>query len=158
MADQTEHDLRQGAKAAAAAAAVAAAAGVARAIASHAHDASRSEEPHEAEEPTAVEEPEEREEAPRVTGTGVSQVRAITERARSILEELSGIQPETVSAVERTPNGWQITLEAVELRRVPDSTDVLATYDVELDGDGELVRYERRRRYSRSQSDDGGSR
>jgi hypothetical protein len=169
MAEQTEHDLRQGAKAAAAAAAVAAAAGVARAIASHARDASQSEpapepeehapEPEEdAPEPEEPEAPEEPEEHEPVRGTGVGRVREMTERARSILTELSSVEAESVSAVERTPDGWRVTVEAVELRRIPDSTDVLATYEVELDGDGELVRYERGRRYSRSHSDDGSGR
>jgi hypothetical protein len=41
------------------------------------------------------------------------------------------------------------------VKRVPDSTDVLATYAVELDGEGRLVRYERLRRYYRSQADMG---
>jgi hypothetical protein len=169
MAEQVEHDLRTGAKAAAAAAAVAAAAGVARALAAHAHEASQQDE-EEAEtvaEPEAVskpeardeyeepEKPEEPEEHEPVQGIGVGRVRAMTDRARSILDELSSVEPESVSAVERTRDGWRITLEAVELRRVPDSTDILATYEVELDGEGELVRYARCRRYSRSQNDDG---
>jgi len=32
---------------------------------------------------------------------------------------------------------------------------VLATYEVDLDGDGNLVRYARSRRYNRSQADEG---
>ena len=76
-------------------------------------------------------------------------------RAREILETLSGADVESVSGLERFHDGWRVTVEAVEVRRIPESTDVLATYDVELDDDGDLVRYERRRRYARAQSDHG---
>jgi hypothetical protein len=72
-----------------------------------------------------------------------------------VLEELSGVEVESVSALDRTPDGWRVLLEAVEVRRIPESTDVLASYELQLDVDGDLVRYERRRRYSRAQSDQG---
>jgi hypothetical protein len=91
------------------------------------------------------------------TGADRSRLRRLTEQARTVLQELSGADVESVSALERTPSGWRVTLEAVEVRRIPSSTDVLATYDVELDEDGDLVRYRRRRRYARSQSDPGGA-
>ena len=43
-------------------------------------------------------------------------------------------------------------LRCVELRRVPNSTDLLGCYAVTLDQDGEVVGYERRRRYQRGQT------
>jgi hypothetical protein len=45
-----------------------------------------------------------------------------------------------------------VTVELVELSRVPNSTDVLGCYVVTLDNDGELVGYERVRRYQRGQT------
>ena len=42
----------------------------------------------------------------------------------------------------------------MELERIPPSTDVLASYEVALDGDGNLLGYERTRRYVRSQADE----
>ena len=42
-----------------------------------------------------------------------------------------------------------------ELRRVPDSTDVLGSYAVALDSSGELEGYQRTRRYYRSQVEEG---
>jgi len=42
----------------------------------------------------------------------------------------------------------------VELDRIPSSTDVLASYEVGLDGDGRLVDYARTRRYTRSRADE----
>jgi hypothetical protein len=163
VTERLDADLRQGAKAAAAAAAVGAAVGVARAIASRAeHAAQREDAPPETqppvEEPEQTEEPGEPATVEPVRGEGTDRLRGLTERARELLHQLSGAEVESVSALDRNGDGWRVTLEAVELRRIPDSTDVLATYEVELDGDGDLVRYERRRRYSRSQSDHGGGR
>jgi Gas vesicle synthesis protein GvpO len=43
----------------------------------------------------------------------------------------------------------------VELSRIPESTDVLALYEMELDDDRNLMRYDRVRRYYRSQADRG---
>ncbi len=73
--------------------------------------------------------------------------------ARDQLSDLLGREPESVSALNRTENGWLAQVEVLELARIPDSTSVLATYAVELDPDGELVGYERRRRYARGQID-----
>lgn len=79
--------------------------------------------------------------------------REAVRRARDELRELRGGEPDSVSAVTRTAEGWLIGLEVVEVHRVPESTDVLATYEVELTDDGGLLSFERRRRYYRSEAD-----
>ncbi len=71
------------------------------------------------------------------------------------LAELTGRTPETVIGLERGDDGWLVDLEVVESRRIPDSTDVLATYRVETDEDGDLTGYHRTRRYLRGKSGDG---
>lgn len=63
--------------------------------------------------------------------------------------EFTGREPEAVVAIERTEHGWRIGVEVVETRRIPDSADILAIYETELDGGGGLVSYRRLRRYSR---------
>ena len=74
--------------------------------------------------------------------------------ARDTLTELLGKTPESISGVNRSEEGWSISLDLVELSRIPPSTDLLATYDVTLDGSGELVDLVRSRRYMRNQSDE----
>ncbi|MFE2225744.1 gas vesicle protein GvpO [Streptomyces kronopolitis] len=69
------------------------------------------------------------------------------------LEQLLGRAPESVSAVQPTEDGWQADVEVLELERVPGTTSVMATYRVRLDTEGELVAYERTRRYTRGQVD-----
>jgi Gas vesicle synthesis protein GvpO len=69
--------------------------------------------------------------------------------------ELTGKDPETITGVEPADDdGWLITVEVVEDRRIPSATDVLASYEAEIGPDGELVSYRRLRRYSRGRGDD----
>jgi hypothetical protein len=68
---------------------------------------------------------------------------------------LTGKDPEGVTGVTRSQDGWLVTVEVVEDRRIPSSTDILSTYETEIDGDGELLSYRRVRRYSRGLGDDG---
>ena len=71
--------------------------------------------------------------------------------ARGYLEELTGKQAESVSGLSRIHDGWVIMLEVVELERVPSSTDILATYRVQVNGEGELMGCDRVHRYYRNQ-------
>jgi outer membrane biosynthesis protein TonB len=170
-------------KAAASAAAVGAAVGAARALSArrrHANEDDKEDEV-EAQEPEAAaeeptQEPEEREEPEEpkarrepepepepepeqeasVEPASPSDLQTIVRQAREVLRELHGTDAETVSSVAHTAHGWVVGLEVVELRRIPDSTDILATYEVELDGDGGVLRVERKRRYHRAEADREG--
>ncbi|MQY08751.1 gas vesicle protein GvpO [Actinomadura macrotermitis] len=70
-------------------------------------------------------------------------------RAVHHVTEMTGRTAQGVIGVERTDEGWRITVEVVETRRIPDSADILAVYQTEVDGDGELVSYRRTQRYPR---------
>jgi hypothetical protein len=72
--------------------------------------------------------------------------------ARRQLAELTGRTPESVLGLHSDDDGWKVTVEVVELSRVPTSTDLLGCYVVTLDDDGELLGYERVRRYQRGQA------
>jgi gas vesicle protein GvpO len=67
---------------------------------------------------------------------------------------LTGKSPEGVTGVEPTEDGWLVSVEVLEDRRVPSSGDILALYEAELDPDGALVAYRRARRYSRNHATD----
>ena len=60
-----------------------------------------------------------------------------------------GKTAEGISGLQRSDDGWTVQVEVLELSRVPNTTDVLASYEVEVDGDGELIGYRRVRRYVR---------
>jgi hypothetical protein len=77
-------------------------------------------------------------------------------RARDQVEQLFGKPVEAVSGFEQSngdDKGWTVTLELLELERIPDTTSLLGTYEATLDGDGNLLGAKRVRRYPRNQSD-----
>jgi hypothetical protein len=82
--------------------------------------------------------------------------REIITRVRRELPELLGRRIESVLGLEREEegDGWNVTVQVVELERIPHSTDVLAAYAVKVDRDGELIGWRRRRRYHRNQADE----
>jgi len=89
----------------------------------------------------------------RAGGAGIGAAEAAG-RAAAQVRAMTGRSPEGVTAVERTEDGWRIGIEVVESRRIPDSTDILALYRVDLDRDGELLAYRRENRYHRGRTPD----
>jgi gas vesicle protein GvpO len=87
-------------------------------------------------------------------GAPAGDVKAIVDQARRQAQEVLGLEPESVSGFERKNDEWTVTVEVVEMRRIPESTDVLASYDVTLDEDGNLIGATQRRRYRRSQAEE----
>jgi Gas vesicle synthesis protein GvpO len=167
---------------AAAGAAVGAALGAARALSEHRDGSEQPRDADEEQEPENLQQPEEDDEPERepvdaehghpepenaatpqpaareperepVEGATTDETADAVRRAREQLLALHGSEPESISSLERTADGWRATFEVVELRRVPDSTDVLASYEVVLDESLNVIRYARVRRYYRAQSD-----
>jgi len=68
--------------------------------------------------------------------------------ARQLLE-LTGREAEGVTGLSRTDDGWKVQVEMIEVHRIPNTTDVLALYEVEVDERGDLQGYRRIRRYAR---------
>ncbi|MEV7081048.1 gas vesicle protein [Streptomyces sp. NPDC093516] len=77
----------------------------------------------------------------------------VLRQARGQLAELTGMEAESVSSFEQTEDGWALEVEVLELERVPDTMSLMASYQVELDQDGQLTGYRRVRRYERGRSD-----
>ena len=76
---------------------------------------------------------------------------AIARRAKEALSDFTGFRAENVVSIAKSESGWQVAVNVVELQRIPNSSDVLATYAVELDGRGNVQGYRRTRRYLRGQ-------
>lgn len=76
----------------------------------------------------------------------------LARRAAQQLEQVGGRRVDGTTGLEQTSEGWRVQLEVVEASRIPPSTDVLGTYEVVVDQDGDLLRYERIRRYVRAQA------
>lgn len=75
--------------------------------------------------------------------------------ARQAVEQLEGLMDrpiEAVTGIAKDDEEWTVTLEVLELQRVPSTTDVIGKYEVTLDKDGELTGMERTRRFPRAEA------
>ena len=68
------------------------------------------------------------------------------------LSKLTGRTAEGVSRLEHDDDGWILQVELLELDRIPDTTSVLASYETRTDDDGNVLAYQRTRRYTRNQA------
>ena len=78
------------------------------------------------------------------------------EAAKAALREIAALtakQPEGVTEVERTEDGWTVGIELIEDQRIPSSSDILATYEIAIGPEGEMESYRRIRRYARGRGD-----
>ncbi|WP_209518465.1 gas vesicle protein GvpO [Streptomyces syringium] len=98
-------------------------------------------------EPRAAKSPREHE-APANRVSATEALRSAAEQ----LTELLGRRPESVSALKPTDEGWEARVEVVEVERIPETTSVMASYQVLLDPAGQLLAYERGNRYTRAQT------
>jgi len=89
------------------------------------------------------------------SGSALSGVEA-ARRAVQRVEALTGIEPEGVVSLEPHDQGWRIGVEVVEMERIPNSTDVMAVYQVDLDQGGGLIGYQRAERHYRGRVDGRG--
>ncbi|MBN9790386.1 gas vesicle protein [Pseudonocardia sp. TMWB2A] len=96
------------------------------------------------------EEPDERPDPPRRRIGARAAARAAVEQ----IAEMTGRAPEGVTFVRKQDDSWLVGVEVVETERIPDSSDVLAVYEAELDDEAELMSYQRVRRYPRGRGDD----
>jgi hypothetical protein len=105
---------------------------------------------------SARDEPDGRESrGPRAKSRGAKRIPAAKAAEAGLrgLVDLIGKEPEGVTSVEPTEDGWLIGVEVIEDQRVPSSADVLAVYEAELDGEGDLLSYRRTSRYSRGRGE-----
>lgn len=76
----------------------------------------------------------------------------IAQLAKEQIAGLTGLDPGRVSGLSRDGDGWLVSVDMVELKRIPDSTDVIGAYEVKVDDGGNLIAYKRVRRYRRDEA------
>ncbi len=74
-----------------------------------------------------------------------TQMMNVAERAKEQLAELTGFSPVAAVGGFKDEEGWHIRVDAVEMARIPQSTDIIGTYVVTLDQDGNMVKFEKMR-------------
>jgi hypothetical protein len=88
-------------------------------------------------------------------GASSSDAASMIARAKEHVEAVLGSPAESVSGIGRENGNWRVNVEVVQMRRIPESTDILASYTVVLDTDGNLISVQELRRYRRSRAEDG---
>lgn len=78
--------------------------------------------------------------------------REIAKRAVEEMQTLMDRPVEAVTGIAKDDGEWTVTLEVLELQRVPSTTDVIGKYEVTLDKDGELTGMQRTRRFPRAEA------
>jgi hypothetical protein len=81
----------------------------------------------------------------------------VARAAAEQVEDLIGQDVAWISGIERSDDKWQVTVEVVELERIPPTTNILASYEVLADGDGNVLQLNRTRRYVRNRTDEDES-
>ena len=79
------------------------------------------------------------------TGLQIAQI------VKEQLAELTCFKPDTVSSVSKNEQGWHVLVEMIEMKRIPEGSDMLATYETLADDEGNVLNFRRVRRYLRQQ-------
>jgi hypothetical protein len=75
----------------------------------------------------------------------------VVRSAMTQLGDMTGLAADEVSSLAKVDGGWHLVVDMIELKRIPPSTDMLASFDVSVDGKGNVTDYHRLRRYLRDQ-------
>ena len=75
--------------------------------------------------------------------------------ALTTVHEFTGYEPEAITGLEWDGEFWDISVDVMELSRIPNTTDVMGSYVVQLDEQGTLRGLKRMRRFVRGSADQG---
>ena len=64
-------------------------------------------------------------------------------QARGQLAELTGLDLASTVSIRQGAESWCVLVEVVEKRSIPDSQDILATYELTVDGEGNVENFAR---------------
>ena len=67
----------------------------------------------------------------------------VAEVAQKELAKLTKLEPSGIKGVSKDEEGWHVTVEMIEKKSIPDAMDLLALYEVILDDEGNVLKFER---------------
>jgi len=76
----------------------------------------------------------------------------IIKKAQEDFARLSKLPVNAVIGLSKTDEGWAVSLEAWERKAIPDTMDVLGLYEVRLDGEGNLLDFQRKKLRKRGET------
>jgi hypothetical protein len=83
---------------------------------------------------------------------GKLSARELGKAALLTVAELTGYKPEAVTGLRWDGEAWCVNVDVLEMARIPNTTDVLGRYEIQLDEDGTLRGYRRVKRFTRSET------
>jgi len=78
----------------------------------------------------------------------------IVKKAQDEFARLSKLPVNAVIGLAKGEEGWVVSLEALERKAIPDMMDVLGLYEVRLDGEGNLLGFERKKLRKRGETEE----
>jgi hypothetical protein len=78
-----------------------------------------------------------------VTPPGLTMPQVVESATRGLA--MLKLKVSSVTSVARSESGWRVTVELLERRGVPDTSDLLGVYELLLDHGGNILQYERTR-------------
>jgi hypothetical protein len=76
----------------------------------------------------------------------------LAEQAKQQLAQVTGFSPVAAVGGFKDEEGWHITVDMLEMARLPESTDIIGTYAVTLDAEGNMVKFEKKQSRLRGES------
>lgn len=69
------------------------------------------------------------------------EIRDIGKKSLDITKELLNKEPEGIIRVRKEGKEWEVIVEVLERRAVPDTQDILGRYELKFDAAGEILDY-----------------
>jgi hypothetical protein len=67
----------------------------------------------------------------------------LIQKAREQLGDMTGLELGSIVSARRDDRAWHVRVEAVEKKSLPNSQDILATYDLTMDDDANVLDFSR---------------
>ena len=81
-----------------------------------------------------------------------TQMMNLAERAKEQLAEVTGFSSVAAVGGFKDEEGWHISVDMLEMARLPESTDIIGTYVVLLDQEGNMVKFDKKQSRLRGES------
>ncbi|MBI4267253.1 MAG: gas vesicle protein [Chloroflexi bacterium] len=79
----------------------------------------------------------------------------IIQKAQEEFSRLGKTSANGVTGISKTEDGWAVLLEAVERKAIPDTMDILGLYELQLDTQGNLLAFDRKKLRKRGETEAG---
>ncbi len=76
---------------------------------------------------------------------------SLVEHTKLQMAAITGLQYDTISQFDPSEGGWKMVIDMLEYRSVPRTQDLLSSFEVMLDGAGDVIRWRRTGRFTRGQ-------